>query len=106
MSSWMLLALAGAVEVVMAFALKSSHSWTRPLASACGIAAALASIFLLTLSLKRLPLGTAYAIWTAIGAVGVVAVGALVFGESLSPWRLACIGLVVAGTAGLRLVEG
>lgn len=106
MSSWMWLGAAGAVEVLMAIALKRSESWTRLLPSVIGLLAALASIFLLTLALKRLPLGTAYAVWTAIGAVGVAVVGAIAFGESLAPGRIACIGLVVAGTVGLRMLEG
>jgi quaternary ammonium compound-resistance protein SugE len=106
MSSWMWLGAAGAVEVLMAVALKRSEAWTRLLPSVVGLVAALVSIFLLTLALKRLPLGTAYAVWTAIGAVGVALVGVMAFGESLSPWRLGCIGLVVAGTVGLRMLEG
>jgi len=104
MKSWGLLLLAGATEVLMAFALKRSQSWTQWWPSVLGIAFALASIFLLTLALQRLPLSTAYAVWTGLGAVGVVLTGVLVFGETLSVARLACIALVVAGSVGLRLL--
>jgi quaternary ammonium compound-resistance protein SugE len=103
--SWILLVAAGLVEVVMAMALKQADAWTRPLPSAIGVVAALGSVFLLTLALRRLPLGVAYAVWTAIGAVGVVLAGRVWFGESLSAPRLACIGLVVVGVVGLRVLE-
>lgn len=101
MAWWYLLA-AGAVEIVMALALKASADWTRLLPSVAGVAAALLSIFLLTKALRELPLGTAYAIWTGIGAVGVVAASVLFFGEALSWLRVLCIVLVVAGSVGLR----
>lgn len=90
----------------MAYALKQSAAWTRLWPSVLGIAAALGSIYLLTLALKRIPMTVAYVVWTGIGAVGVVVVGALLFNESLSLLRLACIVLVVAGTIGLRTLEG
>jgi quaternary ammonium compound-resistance protein SugE len=104
--SWTLLIAAGLVEVVMALALKRSESFARLGPSALGIAAALASIALLTLALKRIPMATGYAVWTGIGAVGVVAAEALLQGQALSPARLGCIALVVAGTLGLRTLEG
>lgn len=103
--AWLILLLAGVVEIVMAAALKAADGWNRPLPSAIGIAAALASIFLLTHAMKALPAGTAYAVWTGIGAVGVTLVGMVVHGDSASPARLLCVGLVVAGVIGLRLVE-
>src|SRR5690606_29157388 len=105
MSSWMRLGAAGAVEVLMPIALERSESWARLLPSVFGLLAALARLFLLTLALMRLPHCTALAALTAIGAVGVAVVGAVAFGESLAPARLACIGLVVAGTIGLRMLE-
>jgi len=104
-TSWVLLIGAGVVEVVMAFALKQSESWTRLLPSVLGVAAALGSVFLLALALKRIPMATAYVVWTGIGAVGVVGVGVLLLGESAAPLRLLCIALVVAGTVGLRVLE-
>ena len=103
--AWLILLLAGAVEIVMASALKATDGWSRPLPSAIGIVAALASIFLLTHAMKALPAGTAYAVWTGIGAVGVTLMGMVVHGDSASPVRLLCVGLVVAGVIGLRLVE-
>ena len=103
--AWLILLAAGLVEIVMAVALKAADGWSRPLPSAIGVLAALASIFLLTHAMKALPAGTAYAVWTGIGAVGVALLGMLVYGDSASPARLLCMGLVIAGVVGLRLVE-
>ncbi len=103
--AWLILLAAGMVEIVMAAALKAADGWSRPLPSAIGVLAALASIFLLTHAMKALPAGTAYAVWTGIGAVGVALLGMLVYGDSASPARLLCMGLVIAGVVGLRLVE-
>jgi quaternary ammonium compound-resistance protein SugE len=102
---WLWLFAAGAVEIVMAVALKYSQAWTRPGPSALGIGAALASIYLLTRALAHLPLGTAYAIWTGIGSLGVVPLGMLLWGESVSWSRLALIAMIVAGTVGFRLQQ-
>lgn len=103
--AWLLLLAAGFVEIAMAVALKAADGWTRPGPSIIGVACALLSIFLLAHALKSLPGGTAYAVWTGIGAVGVATLGIAVFGESASLPRLFCMGLVVAGVIGLRLVE-
>jgi quaternary ammonium compound-resistance protein SugE len=103
MTAWWYLIAAGAVEVVMALALKASHDWTKLAPSLLGLAAALASIFLLTKALRDLPLGTAYAIWTGIGSAGVVATGIVMLGESVTAVRLLCLVLVIAGSIGLRL---
>jgi quaternary ammonium compound-resistance protein SugE len=103
--AWLILLAAGLVEIVMAVALKAADGWNRPLPGAIGVLAALASIFLLTHAMKALPAGTAYAVWTGIGAVGVALLGMLVYGDSASPARLMCMGLVIAGVVGLRLVE-
>ncbi len=103
--AWLLLVSAGLVEIVMAAALKASNGWSRPLPGAIGLLAALASIVLLTQAIKSLPTGTAYAVWTGIGAVGVALLGVLVHGDSASPARLACMALIVAGIAGLRWLE-
>ena len=103
--AWLILLAAGLVEIVMAVALKAADGWSRPLPGAIGVLAALASIFLLTHAMKVLPAGTAYAVWTGIGAVGVALLGMLVYGDSASPARLSCMGLVIAGVVGLRLVE-
>ena len=103
--AWLLLFAAGVVEILMALALKYSEGWTRPWPSALGIAAALLSIFLLTLALKQLPAGTAYAIWTGIGSVGITILGIVLFNESVSVLRLVFIGLIVTGTMGLKLLD-
>ena len=103
--AWLLLVSAGLVEIVMAAALKASNGWSRPLPGAIGLLAALTSIVLLTQAIKSLPTGTAYAVWSGIGAVGVALLGVLVHGDSASPARLACMALIVAGIAGLRWLE-
>lgn len=102
MKSWLYLLAASATEVAMAYALKQSDSWSRPLPSVLGVLAALLSIFLLALAMRGLPLGTAYVAWTGLGAAGVVLVGVLVLGEALTPMRMVLLAIVVAATAGLR----
>ena len=102
---WLILLLAGLLEIGWAVGLKYTDSFTRPLPTILTVAAMLASIALLGLALKALPLGTAYAIWTGIGAVGTVLAGVLLFGESLAPLRLLSILLIVAGLIGLKLAH-
>lgn len=102
MHSWTYLLAASAAEILMAYALKQSESWSRLVPSVIGLAAALLSIFLLTLAMRGLALGTAYVVWTGLGAVGVVLVGVFVLGEAMTPLRLLLLAMVVAGTAGLR----
>lgn len=104
--AWVLLLAAGIVEIVMAVSLKYSEGWTRLGPSALGVGAAIASFYLLTHALRNLPVGTAYAVWTGIGAVGVALIGIAILGESASLIRLAFIGLILAGMIGLKLVEG
>jgi quaternary ammonium compound-resistance protein SugE len=104
--AWFVLVIAGLIEIVMAIALKYAAGWTRLWPSVLGLSAALSSIVLLTLAVQRLPVATAYAIWTGIGAVGVSLLGICLFGESAHPLRLACIGAVFAGMIGLHLLEG
>ncbi|UXY16351.1 multidrug efflux SMR transporter [Chitiniphilus purpureus] len=103
--AWAYLLAASVLEIAMAAALKAAQGWTRPVPSLLGVVAALASIFLLTHALKALPTGTAYALWTGIGALGVAVLGIVAHGDSASPSRLLCMGLVLAGVAGLRLLE-
>lgn len=103
--AWWILLAASAVEIVMALALKYADGWTRFWPSAIGIAAALGSIFLLTLAMRHLPAGTAYAVWTGIGSVGITVLGIVLFGDSPSVAPLACITLIVGGVAGLKLLE-
>ncbi|MBX3413598.1 MAG: quaternary ammonium compound efflux SMR transporter SugE [Pirellulales bacterium] len=100
---WLLLIVAGAFEVVWATGLKYTDGFTRLWPSVVTILAMLVSFFTLAQAIRTIPLGTGYAIWTGIGAVGTAAVGIALFGESVSPARLACIGLVVAGIVGLKL---
>ncbi len=102
MSSWFILIIAGMVEVGWAMGLKASDGLTRPWISALTIAGMIVSFVLLSQAMKTLPVGTAYSVWTGIGAIGTVILGILFFGESRDPIRLACIGLIVLGIVGLR----
>jgi quaternary ammonium compound-resistance protein SugE len=102
MHAWIMLGLAGLFEVAWAIGLKYADGFTRPLASALTIAAMIASMYLLALAARTLPIGTAYAVWTGIGAVGAALLGMMLFGESANPVRLGCIALIVAGIAGLK----
>lgn len=102
--AWFLLILAGAIEIAMVLALKSAEGWTRLWPSVIGLGAAISSVILLTLAVKHLPVTTAYAVWTGIGAVGVSVVGMLAFGESAHPLRLVCLAAVFGGIIGLHLL--
>ena len=104
--AWAILFAAGLLEVGWAIGLKYTEGFTRPLASVLTLAAMAGSILLLGLALKTLPIGTAYAVWTGIGAVGTAMLGIALFGEPATLARLACIGLIVAGILGLKLVSG
>ena len=103
--AWIYLALAGLLEIVWAVGLKYSEGFTRPLASAVTVVAMAGSIWLLALALKQIPLGTGYAVWVGIGAVGTAALGVVLFGESAAWPRLACIALILAGIVGLKLTS-
>ncbi len=103
--AWIILGIAGLFEIRWAVGLKYTHGFTRLLPSALTLISMMASVGLLGLSLKVLPLGTAYAVWTGIGSIGTALLGIWLFGESASPMRLACIGLIVAGLVGLKLVS-
>ena len=100
--AWFYLLLAGGLEVFWASFLKLSEGFTRPLYSALTIAGMLASFALLAQAMKTLPLGTAYAVWTGIGALGSLVVGIAVFRESASPARLLFAALLLAGIVGLK----
>jgi quaternary ammonium compound-resistance protein SugE len=104
--AWAILFAAGLLEIGWAIGLKYTEGFTRPLASVLTLAAMAGSIVLLGLALKTLPIGTAYAVWTGIGAVGTAILGIALFGEPATLARLACIGLIVAGILGLKLVSG
>lgn len=101
--AWLWLGIAGILEVVWAFAMKQSHGFTRPAASIVTLVGMVASVVFLSLAMKQLPLGTAYVIWTGIGAVGAFVLGILVLGESADPLRLVAAGLIVVGLVLLKL---
>ena len=103
-AAWLVLVVAGLCEVGWAIGLKYTEGFTRLAPSAWTLAAMAASVVLLAWSLKTLPVGTAYAVWTGIGAVGTVTLGIYLFDESADALRLACIGLIVAGILGLKFV--
>lgn len=95
--SWILLAAAGFFEVVWAFAMKASDGFTRPVPVLITLAGMALSVGLLALAMRSLPLGTAYAVWTGIGAVGAFVAGAVFLGEPVTPVRIAAAGMIVAG---------
>jgi quaternary ammonium compound-resistance protein SugE len=102
--AWAVLILAGLFEIGWAVGLKYTQGFTRLWPTLATIASMIVSLGLLGLALRTLPLGTAYAVWTGVGTVGTALLGILLFQEAADPVRLACIGLIVAGIIGLRLV--
>jgi quaternary ammonium compound-resistance protein SugE len=102
--AWIYLTIAGLFEVGWAIGLKYTEGFTRLLPSLWTIASMILSIVLLGLALKTLPVGTAYAVWTGIGAVGTAALGIYLFAEPATVARLLCIGLILSGIIGLKLV--
>ncbi len=102
--AWVILFVAGLFEVGWAIGLKQTDGFTRPVPTILTIASMIASLGLLGLALKTLPLGTAYAVWTGIGTVGTVILGIWLYGESSDIIRLGCIALIMAGIVGLKLV--
>lgn len=104
--AWALLVVAGLFEVIWAVGIKSTHGFTRWGPSIAVLVAALVSFYLLALAMKTLPVGTAYAVWVGIGAVGAALLGIALLGEAATAPRLASIGLIVAGVVGLRLFAG
>jgi quaternary ammonium compound-resistance protein SugE len=104
--AWLLLAIAGLCEVAWAIGLKYTEGFTRFVPSAATVAAMVVSVVLLGLAMRTLPVGTAYAVWTGIGAVGTVALGLVLFGEPATVARLVCVGLIVAGIVGLKVTHG
>jgi quaternary ammonium compound-resistance protein SugE len=102
---WFHLIIAGLLEVAWAVGLKQTDGWTRLWPSVITALLMIASFFFLSLALRSLPIGTAYAIWTGIGAVGTALIGIFVFGEPRTAARLVCIVLIVAGIVGLKLTS-
>lgn len=101
---WLLLLAAGLFEIGWAVGLKYADGFTKPLPTLFTVLSMAVSLGLLGLALRSLPLGTAYAVWTGVGAAGTAVLGIILFGESASLPRLACLGLIVAGIVGLKLV--
>jgi quaternary ammonium compound-resistance protein SugE len=102
--AWLVLFLAGLGEVGWAVGLKYTAGFTRLWPSVATVAAMGVSLYLLAVALKSLPLGTAYAVWTGIGTTGTAILGIFLFAESADALRLLCIGLIVAGILGLKMV--
>lgn len=101
--AWIYLLLAGLFEVVWAIGLKYTEGFTRLWPTVVTVTAMVISIALLAMAVKTLPIGTAYAIWTGIGAVGAVALGVVLFGDPATLPRLLCVALIVIGIIGLKL---
>lgn len=104
--AWVYLLIAGVLEVGWAYGLKVSEGFSKPIPSILTVVGMILSFLALSQAIRDLPLGTAYAIWTGIGAVGTVLVGILVFREPADLARLFCVGLIIAGVIGLRVVSG
>ncbi|MDB5806387.1 MAG: sugE [Betaproteobacteria bacterium] len=104
--AWALLSIAGILEIVFAVCMKLSEGFTRLTPALFTVVSGLSSVVLLSLSLRTLPVGTGYAVWTGIGAAGTAILGIAVLGDSAAPLRILCIVLILAGVIGLKLVSG
>jgi len=102
-SAWLLILTSGLLEIVFSVSMKLSDSYTRLVPSVVSVLAAILSVWLMSLTLRAIPVGTAYAVWAGIGAAGTAVVGMLFFQDPASLARIGCIGLVVAGIVGLQL---
>jgi quaternary ammonium compound-resistance protein SugE len=105
MNAWVWVGLAGLLEVSWAIGLKMSDGFRRPVVSALTVAGMILSFVLLSQGMRRLPAGTAYAVWTGIGTAGTAIIGIWLLGESASAGRLACLALILAGIVGLKLLN-
>lgn len=103
--NWLFLLIAGILETGWAVGLKYSQGFSKPLPSVLTIVGMVASFYFLSLALKELPMGTAYAIWTGIGTVGTVLLGVILFKEPVDILRILCVGLILTGIIGLKLVS-
>ena len=103
--AWAYLTVAGLFEIGWAIGLKYSDGFSKPLPSLLTVAAMAMSIWLLSIAMKTIPVGTAYAVWTGIGAIGVAILGMVLFSESRDILRIACLFLIIAGIVGLKLVS-
>lgn len=104
--AWVFLLLAGFVEVAWALSIEPTRGFTRPLPTIICAVLGVSAVYLLTFSLRTLPIGTAYAVFTGIGAVGTVSLGIVIRDDPAAPGRLVPIGLVVLGIIGLRIFGG
>ncbi len=104
--AWVLLVIAGLLEIGWAIGLKYTEGFTKPWPSIWTGLALVVSLWLLATAARTLPIGTAYAVWTGIGASGTAILGILLFGEPASAARLLCIGLIIAGVLGLQMAGG
>lgn len=103
--AWVVLVFAGLLEIGWSVGLKYTAGFTRPLATILTATSMVASLALLGVAVRELPLGSAYAVWTGIGILGTAAAGIILFGEPANFTRLFCIGLIVAGVVGLKVVS-
>jgi quaternary ammonium compound-resistance protein SugE len=104
--AWTLLGIAGILEIAFAFGMKWSAGFTRLIPGLFTAATGVSSVFLLSLALRTLPLGTGYAVWTGIGSAGTAILGIAALGDTAAPARLLCVALIVAGVIGLKLTPG
>jgi len=103
--NWIYLTIAGLLEIAWAVGLKYTNGWTRPIPSIITGGLMILSFYYLSLAVKSLPIGTAYAVWTGIGTVGAAIIGILAFGEPKNALRILCIALIIAGIAGLKFTS-
>ena len=103
--AWVVLFVAALLEVAWAIGLKYTQGFTRLWPSVITLSAMVASMYLLAIAARTLPIGTAYAVWVGIGATGTAILGILLFDESADPARIVCLGLIIAGVLGLRLLD-
>jgi len=103
--AWLYLTIAGVFEIGWAVGLKYSEGFSKPVPSLLTVVAMGLSIWLLSIAMRTIPVGTAYAVWTGIGALGVALLGMVLFGESREFLRIACLFLIIAGIIGLKLVS-
>jgi len=103
--NWFILVVAGVFEIGWAVGLKYTEGFTRPWPTVATVISMIASLGLLGVAMKSLPVGTAYAVWVGVGAVGTAALGIVLLGEAASPGRILSLGLIVAGIVGLKLAS-
>jgi len=103
--AWLYLTIAGVFEIGWAVGLKYSDGFSKPVPSLLTVVAMGLSVWLLSIAMRTIPVGTAYAVWTGIGALGVALLGMVLFGESREFLRIACLFLIIAGIIGLKLVS-